>query len=252
MINNVLEQEKAYDKLYEADQISVYDFHITNDPLTRFLRDGRLTKGIKLLEKNNPDFLNWSVLVTCGGVGGEGIFLKKYGFKDITVSDISENSLKICNIFDPSLKTIKLDGEDLDLADKSYDLVISQDGLHHLPRPISGFTEMLRVARKAVIVIESYDSLVGSIMGTQWELTGDAVNHVFRWNKRLINQVVKCYVLKNFKKITVLRYWDHSIMLLKVVNKFPKRMQYRIAKLLMSSLAPLNGLGNMMTTVVEL
>jgi ubiquinone/menaquinone biosynthesis C-methylase UbiE len=113
------------------------------------------------------------VLLTCGGVGGEGLFFKKNGFNNVTVSDISENSLKICNEFDPSITTMMLNGESLDVPDASYDLVVVQDGLHHLPRPVTGFTEMLRVAKKAVIVIEPFDSLIGNLIGTEWEEQGD-------------------------------------------------------------------------------
>jgi hypothetical protein len=50
------------------------------------------------------------VLVTRGGVGGEGAFLvNNYGFHDVTVADMSENALENCRRFDPRLKTRRLD-----------------------------------------------------------------------------------------------------------------------------------------------
>ena len=48
MADNVKFQEAAYDKLYALEQIAVYDFHITPDPLTRYLRDRRLIKGMNI------------------------------------------------------------------------------------------------------------------------------------------------------------------------------------------------------------
>jgi hypothetical protein len=63
--------------------------------------------------------------------------------------------------------------------------------LHHLPRPVTGFTEMLRVAKKAVIVIEPYDSLIGNLLGTEWEEQGTAINYVYRWDKNSFTQAKK-------------------------------------------------------------
>jgi ubiquinone/menaquinone biosynthesis C-methylase UbiE len=251
MIENVKQQEIVYDELYAMEQISYYDFHITSNRLTRFLRDRRLFKAITVLKKHQYDILDWNVLIVCGGVGGEGLFFIKNGFKDVTVSDISENSLRICQIFDPSIKTLKLNGENLDLPDNSYDLVVVQDGLHHLPRPATGFTEMLRVAKKAIIVIEPYDSLIGNLVGTEWENTGGAINYVYRWNRSMVNQTVKSFLLKNYKKITVLRFWDHSLAVNKLSHKFPEPFRPKLAKLIYSLLRPLDSLGNMMVAVIQ-
>ena len=65
--------------------------------------------------------------------------------------------MALCRSFDERLKTRVLNAEEMsEVEDGSYDLVLVQDGLHHLPRPTLGFTEMLRVARIAAIVIEPH------------------------------------------------------------------------------------------------
>lgn len=251
MLEQVKQQQNAYEEIYAPEQMAEFDYNITPDPLTRYLRDRRLLKSLAVLNNQYGDISNWSVLITCGGVGGEGVFFTKRGFKNVTVSDISENSLKICNQFDPSITTIVLNGESLDVADASYDLVVVQDGLHHLPRPVSGFTEMLRVAKKAVIVIEPYDSLVGNMIGTEWEIQGDAMNYVYRWDKNSITQAVKSYLLKEYKEIKVLRIWDHSSMVAKIVGKFPTSMQLTLVKVIYGILTPFNVIGNMMVAVIQ-
>ncbi|TFF40313.1 class I SAM-dependent methyltransferase [Mucilaginibacter psychrotolerans] len=250
MLEQVKQQQNAYEEIYAPEQRSEFDFHITTDPLTRYLRDRRLLKALAVLEQSNPNIRQWSVLLTCGGVGGEGLFFKKNGFDNVTVSDISENSLKICNEFDASITTIMLNGENLDVPDASYDLVVVQDGLHHLPRPVTGFTEMLRVARKAVIVIEPYDSMIGNLMGTEWEVQGDATNYVYRWDTNSFTQAIKSYLLKNYKQIKVLRLWDHGLMVSKLAGKLPKSMQLPVAKLIYGLFAPFNWMGNMFVGVV--
>jgi len=251
MQEQVKDQKKSFEEIYSLESKTRFAFHTTDDPLIRFLRDRRLNKGLDILKKHNSAFLAWSVLIVCGGVGGEGIFFLRKGFKDITVSDISENSLKICNLFEPSINTVMLNGESLDIADNSYDLVIVQDGLHHLPKPVSGFTEMLRVARKGVVVIEPYNGLVGKLIGTEWEKHGDAVNYVFRWDKNMINQVVKSQLLTNYKLIKVLRLWDHNSIILKMVSKlFPKSLQLAGSKAIYKVLSLFDFLGNNMVAVI--
>ena len=53
---------------------------------------------------------------------------------------------------------IVADVERLPFADRAVDLVYVHDGLHHLERPLSGLTEMARVARRAVSITEPADA----------------------------------------------------------------------------------------------
>ena len=52
------------------------------------------------------------------------------------------------------------DVENLPFADSSIDCVIAKEAFHHWPRPMLGFYQMLRVARKAVLLIEPYDCMI--------------------------------------------------------------------------------------------
>jgi ubiquinone/menaquinone biosynthesis C-methylase UbiE len=192
------------------------------------------------------------VLVTCGGVGGEGTFLaNNYGFQDITVTDFSEKALENCKRFDPRLKTRVLDAEDMtEVEDDSYDIALVQDGLHHLSRPVLGFTEMLRVARFATIVIEPHWSLVGKIIGTEWEVHDDAINYVFRWNRSILEQATLSYLLRKDVIIEACRIWDHSLYVQRAVNRLPRQHRLTAARAIYGALEPANRMGNMMIGVV--
>ncbi len=244
-------QRQAFEANYKAN-LEAYSFHVTQERLTRFLRDRRVLLGVKRLRAlvPNEDLNAWTALVVCGGVGGEGILLQRAGFGNVTVSDFSQNSLSIAARLAPQLKTRLLNAESLDLADGSFDLVIVQDGLHHLPRPVLGFTEMLRVARRGVIIVEPYRSLVGALIGTEWEKIGDATNFVFRWDRGLIQQVVKSYLLKNYRTIEVLRIWDHNVVVRKLTKLFPEVLRLAVARLAYTALSPINCLGNMLVGIV--
>jgi hypothetical protein len=98
--------------------------------------------------------------------------------------------------------------------------VLVQDGLHELRRPVLGLTEMLRVARRAVVVIEPHGGLVARLMGTVWEVhedgngiggPGTAQNYVFRWNRRVFRDVARSYLLDEVAKVEVVRFWDHNV-----------------------------------------
>jgi len=143
-----------------------------------------------------------------------------------------------------------LNGENLDIPDESYDLVVVQDGLHHLPRPVSGFTEMVRAAKKAVIVIEPYNGMVGNFIGTEWEVHGQAVNYVFRWDKQMVTQVVKSQLLKSYSEIKVIRLWDHNSVIRKIVNKLPKSLRLKAAKTVYGLLRAVDVFGNNMVAVI--
>lgn len=251
----VAQQQAQFEKIFSPENIHKWDFHSTKDPLTRYLRDRRLHLGLdtilKSLRLKKEDVKNWEVLVVCGGVGGEGMLLANYGFESVTVSDFSENALVICKQLDSRLKTLVLNAEEADLLSGSYDLVVVQDGLHHLSRPALGFTEMIRIARKAVLVVEPYTGFVGEKLGTEWEKHGETINFVFRWNKNFFTQVTKSYLLKDVHKIIVLKVWDHSIIVLKLLKLIPKRLKTAGAKAIYGLLNTfLKPWGNMMIGIV--
>jgi SAM-dependent methyltransferase len=243
-------QETAFDNIYNRDS-SQWAGHYTKDPLTRYLRDRRLTIALDLIERVGCISLaTQSVLVVCGGVGGEGTYLCNRGLLDVTIADFSAKSLSLCNKFDPRLKTLQLNTESLDLPDNSYDLVLVQDGLHHLSRPVLGFTEMLRVARNAIVVIEPHLGFVGRLLGTTWEQQGDAINYVFRWNRAILEQSTRSYLLSDSTEVIATRLWDHNLVVGKIVNHLPPRTRLFAAKCLYKTLNPLSSFGNMMVGVV--
>jgi ubiquinone/menaquinone biosynthesis C-methylase UbiE len=242
--------QEALEALYADRSTERWVGHSTYDSLTRYLRDRRLHTALALLRKRgrlHPS--RQSALVVCGGVGGEGTFLSNQGFADVTVSDISESALEICRERDPRLKTLPLNAEALDIPDGSFDLVLVQDGLHHLRRPPLGLTEMLRVGREAAIVIEPHFGLIGKLIGTDWERHGDAVNYVFRWSEESFAQVTKSYLGTETAEVVVRRLWDHNLVVAKTVHRLPTGSRKHAARGMYAALSPFNRLGNMFVGV---
>ena len=221
-------------------------FHDDPNPVLRYVRDRRLKLALKELHRQlGSRIFEMSLLTVCGGVGGEATFFRKAGFKNITNTDFSENALKVCNHRDPLLQTRWLNAESMDLADGSFDIVLVQDGLHHLPRPVLGLNEMLRVARHGVVVIEPHLGLAAKILGREWEEHNGIFNYVFRWNRMIFQQTARSQLLKLPMTIHAMRLWDHSGLIHRVVSRFGNgRLSFIAARLSYSILKPFNSLGN--------
>ena len=247
-------QLEVFERGFDTE-LAHWDFHDTTEPATRYARDRRLRIAIDRLQHvTGNDLSSWSALVTCGGVGGEGSYLANRGIGAVTVSDFSPRALEHCQQRDARLDTRLLDAEQLALPDESYDLVLVQDGLHHLPRPVLGLTEMLRVSRRAVVVIEPHAGLVTRWLGREWERHGDTVNYVFRWDERMLIQSVRSYLLERPCAVEDIRLWDYTVMLSRLEQRLGSLpLAWRIQKLAYRTLnacRPLRALGNMMVAVI--
>lgn len=186
-----------------------------------------------------------SVLVVCGGVGGEASFFANQGFTNVTNTDFSTNAVEMCKRRDPRLKNMEVNAEAIPLADESYDLVVVQDGLHHLPRPVLGLNEMIRVARRAIAVLEPHLGLVAKTLGTEWERHGGAVNCVFRWNHELFRQVILSQCLERPLQVHSIRLWDHGSLIHKAVAPLGgKAMSLSASKPMYGGLTLANCMGN--------
>jgi len=207
-------------KVAEAQR---WSFHDTPDPLTRFLRDRRQKRALReLLRQTGTRPEMWGrVLVVCGGVGGEGTFLRRQGFRDVTVSEFDPTLLQVMRKRDPELRGTAADAQRLPYVDGSFDLVLVQDGIHHLKNPALGITEMLRVARRAVVVIEPHEGVVARLLGIRIEREGGQENFVFRWSHRMFVQVVSSFLVGSPFRVRTLRFWDHSLAMLRLFRWLP-------------------------------
>jgi len=218
---DVARLRQSYEHQYSRSDVRDWAFHDTSDPLMRYLRDRRLHLAVNALTKaTGLTPAQWTALVVCGGVGGEGTFLADRGCRSVVVSDFSAHAVEICAQRDPRLRGLQLNAEALDVPDNSYDIVLVQDGLHELRRPVLGLTEMLRVARRAVAVIEPHGGIVARLLGRVWERHDDhysatesdrvGENYIFRWNEQLLTDVARSYLMREVSDVKVLRFWNHQ------------------------------------------
>jgi hypothetical protein len=179
--------------------------HTTSkNALIVYLTRWRLHKALQLLRKAEPLRISEasSTLVLCAGEGYEGTVLADLGYQNVTVSDLSAKVMEMAVQRDRRLTGIELNAE--------------ETGLHHLQRPAQGFIEMLRIARVAVIFLEPHSSLAGDLIGKKWEVHGPAVNYVFRWTRKLVEQLASSYLGPDSFKNLSFSFWHHNVVFAKL------------------------------------
>lgn len=149
-----------------------------------------------------------SVLVTCGGAADRDA-LRSAGFTDVTITNVDSDGE--AGAFAP-FRWERQDAEELSYADGSFDVGIVAAGLHHCRSPHRALLELYRVARVAVVALESRDSAlmrlavrlgavdeyeVGAVAAHGFRAGGVAntavPNYVYRWTEREVEKTIASY-----------------------------------------------------------
>lgn len=93
-----------------------------------------------------------------GRWGLDSIRIRKKGFSSVMATDISEALLSAAREKGLIDEYAVENAERLSFPDNSFDYVFCKEALHHFPRPYVALYEMIRVARKAVFIIEPNDT----------------------------------------------------------------------------------------------
>ena len=104
-----------------------------------------------------------SILTIGDNLGRDaGYFKKLYPQSKCTASDLCVDGLQEAVSRGFIDDVISVDVEHIPFDDNKVDCVVAKEAFHHWPRPMLGVYEMLRVARKAVLLIEPYDVAYGA------------------------------------------------------------------------------------------
>jgi SAM-dependent methyltransferase len=93
-----------------------------------------------------------------GRFGLDSIRIREKGFHDVTPTDISEALLQRSKEQGRIDKYKVENAEALSFASEEFDYVFCKESYHHCPQPLNALYEMLRVARKAVLLTEPNDA----------------------------------------------------------------------------------------------
>ena len=135
------------------------------------------------------------------------------------------------NLFDADVRNLRFN-------DSEFDYVITNATLHHIDVPHVGISEMYRVAKKGVLIIESNDSLTMRLackikLSEEFEessvdrhkKTGGLLdlgipNYVYRWTEREISKLLKSIDPSN--KNTIIFDYENDLTNIKSKNPLIK------------------------------
>ncbi len=92
-----------------------------------------------------------------GNFGTDAHFLGRHGAQVVATS-ITDETLKVARELGYVHAIRAENAEAISLPDNAFEFVFCKEAYHHFPRPALAFYEMLRVARRAVVLIEPADS----------------------------------------------------------------------------------------------
>ncbi len=145
---------------YKKQQHHVKDILKSRD-ISEWHNKGTISYQLRVLTMDilSPFYSHRNSWLTIGDFAGvEANYLQDQN-QEVTASDISELALK--EAYDRGLiKSYSLQNvENITYDTGSFDYVICREAFHHFPRAYLGLYEMIRVAKKAAIVIEPIDIL---------------------------------------------------------------------------------------------
>jgi len=170
-------------------------------------------------------------LLVVGGSWQDVELLICAGFKDITLSNFrSELAKDAHSNLSAKVKLLTIDAEQIDLPGGSFDCVFAHEVLHHCRSPHRALCEMLRVARKHVVLLEPNDSLsmrvltwagfsfpyeIFSVVYHGYEAGGvrDSCvpNFIYRWNANEVRKTVSSYLAEHASLVHAYPYWDFNV-----------------------------------------
>ena len=155
---STLQKQYMDETMLAGDKEAIHESWF-NDNTTDYWRHKRMYETIAPLANYyaNEQWLT----VGDGRFGLDAIRLKKiFSLQHVFPTDIGENMLRISKGKGHIAEYGIENAEHLSFADNSYDVVFCKEAFHHFPRPYQALYEMLRVSKKAVVMIEPAERLV--------------------------------------------------------------------------------------------
>lgn len=191
-------------------------------------RSGFYTRILEQLLDDRLIVRDMSVLVVAAGHADRDVF-RSLGFENVTISNVDE---EVTADVEPYAWSYQ-DAESLSYEDGSFDVAVVSAGLHHCRSPHRALLELYRVARVAVIALESRDSSLMRLavrLGVvdEYELAAVAAhglraggvantstpNYVYRWSEREVQKTIASFAPHVRHRVQFFREFELPLTLL--------------------------------------
>jgi SAM-dependent methyltransferase len=108
--------------------------------------------------------------LTVGDTGGDAYYLASRGLQHVTASSLNDVQIKALASLGHlnGVSIMQVNAERIDLPDGAFDYVLCKEAYHHFPRPTLALYELLRVARRGVLLLEPSEELGRPLDFVRW------------------------------------------------------------------------------------
>ncbi len=170
-----------------------------------------------------------SKILVVGGGPNDSETLQNFHFQNVIISNLAPHS-NVTNYHPYKWRQANINALPYDT--NHFDFVIVSASLHHLYSPHKGLGEMLRVSKKAIMIIESSDNFLSRISrklrlvpdyeidavlrdGTGGVENSPIPNYIYRWTKTEIKKTVNTYLPHSQNKFYFFHHYEFPIARLK-------------------------------------
>jgi SAM-dependent methyltransferase len=167
-------------------------------------------------------------VLVIGGMQEDADVLCRCGFHRITLSNI--NGVPDDPGASNDLPVLAVDAEDIYLPDNSFDIVFVHEVIHHCRSPHLALCEMLRVAKRHVLMMEPNDSAfmrllsrlrlsfpfeLAAVVNNDYVCGGvrnsPIPNFIFRWNGAEVHKLASSFLPEYAVGVYADPYWDFNL-----------------------------------------
>ncbi|MGJ1417514.1 class I SAM-dependent methyltransferase [Sphingobacterium multivorum] len=105
-------------------------------------------------------YKNASWLTVGDAYGHDANYLIENGVQNVIASDISDEFLAVSKEVGIVEQYSAENAENLSFENNSIDYILCKETYHHFPRPYAALYEMIRVAKKGIVIIEPQDPIM--------------------------------------------------------------------------------------------
>jgi ubiquinone/menaquinone biosynthesis C-methylase UbiE len=165
---------------------NTYDKYNTRNPLARLLQAGFERNVNDLFDSTKPESL---LDIGCG----EGVLTAQWAQRiapaRVVGIDLDDPAIAAewAKRSEPNLEYVAQRAENLPFADDEFDLVTATEVLEHVPDPEHTLSEMVRCARRHVLISVPREPLWRALnlaRGAYWRSLGNTPGHVNHWSGR--------------------------------------------------------------------
>lgn len=110
--------------------------------------------------KSIAKYKNASWLTVGDAYGHDANYLIENGVQNVIASDISDEFLAVSKEVGIVEQYSAENAENLSFENNSIDYILCKETYHHFPRPYAALYEMIRVAKKGIVIIEPQDPIM--------------------------------------------------------------------------------------------